>query len=63
MKIKFIEKNKDGNYYVGYEFPAARSINPKASRKANELVVLGVPAAKWKQFCKDNNIKEDSNEL
>ena len=37
MKIKFISRNEDGNYYVGYEFPAARSINPKASRKANEI--------------------------
>ena len=64
MKIKFISRNEDGNYYVGYEFQAKRSINPTTYKKAKELVVLGIPAKKWKQFCEDNGIFwEDSNEV
>ena len=39
--IEFISTNQDGNYYIGYRVTAPRSINAKAERKANELLIYG----------------------
>lgn len=57
MDVLFISQNKDGNYYIGFGIPAKRNINPKADRKAQEVIILGVPKEKMTQFCADNDIK------
>lgn len=39
MKVKFISKNKDGNYYVGYTIPVQRGMG---HQKVEELIVIGM---------------------
>ena len=41
-----INRNKDGNYYFIYRVEAPRSINPGAKRKADEILIVGVPQNK-----------------
>lgn len=57
MDILFIAENKDGNYYITFGIPAKRSINPKADRKAQEIIILGVPKEKMSDFCAKIGIK------
>lgn len=57
MKIKFISKNKNGDFYVGYIIPVQRGIKGKTRSKVNELIIVGVPKAEMPKFCRDHNIK------
>lgn len=56
MQLEFISRNKDGNYYVGYKIVVQRGIKGKTRSKANELIIIGVPKSKFKEFCKEHDI-------
>ena len=56
MIIRQISQNKNGDYYVIYELTANRSICPSANRKANEILIIGIPKDRFKDFCKQHNI-------
>ena len=49
-KLREINRNSNGDYYFIYEVEAPRSVNPKAKRKANELLIVGVPKAKLENY-------------
>ena len=53
MKLKFISKNKDGNYYVGYTIPVKRGMG---HQKVEELILIGMNKEKFGDFCKKHNI-------
>lgn len=55
--LAFISENKDGNFYVGYKVIAPRSINAKANRKAEELLIVGIPKAKFPKYCLEHDIE------
>ena len=55
--VLFISQNKNGDFYVGIKVVNNRGINPKAKRKADELLIIGVPKAKISEFCAAHNIK------
>lgn len=59
MIIRQISQNKNGDYYVIYELTANRSICPSANRKANEVLIIGVPKAKWPEFTKKHHLMEE----
>lgn len=56
MKIEFISKNKDDNYYIGYKIPVKRGIKGKTKETVNELIIIGINKNKFKDFCKTHNI-------
>ena len=53
MKIKFISKNKDGNYYIGYTIPVQRGMG---HQKVEELIIIGMHKDEFPRFCKEHNI-------
>ena len=42
-----INRNANGDYYFIYSVVAPRSINPKAKRTANEVLIVGVHKRSW----------------
>lgn len=50
--LVFISTNKDGNFYFGFKIVAPRSINAKAKRSADELLIVGVPKSKIQSYLK-----------
>ena len=59
-RLQFISTNENGDYYFGFRIGAPRSINPKAKRKADELIIVGVPKCKLKKFLR-GLLDEDNN--
>ena len=59
MRIKFITRNKNGDYYVGYTIPVKRGIKGKDKAIVDELLIMGVPKSKWPEFAKIHHIPED----
>lgn len=45
-------RNENGDYYFIYKVEAPRAINPKAKRKAREVIIVGVPKAKLVSYLK-----------
>lgn len=48
--------NKNGDAYFIFEVKASRAINPKAKRKADELLIVGVPKKHINDYCKELGI-------
>ena len=57
MNLKFISKNKDGNYYIGYTIPVKRGIKGKTKAVVEELIIIGMNKNKFNDFCIKHNIK------
>lgn len=55
--IKFISKNKDGNYYIGYSVNAPRGMHGKDKGHVEELIIVGMNKSKFKDFCKREGIE------
>ena len=55
MELQFISKNKDGNYYAVYRTDVKRGIHGKDTH-ASELIIIGIPKTKIKDFCASHNI-------
>lgn len=62
MEIAFINKNKNGDYYVGYKIKAKREIKGKKGSTADELIIVGIPKDKIKDFCKKQHIEIKESE-
>ena len=56
IKIEFISRNKDGNWYVGYKTKVQRGIKGKSRSKVDELLIIGIPDKKFDKWCKEHNI-------
>lgn len=56
MKLEFISKNKDGNYYIGYRVPVKRGIRGKEDT-VDELVIIGMPKDRMEAFCQKHGIE------
>jgi len=55
-ELQYITKNKDGNYYAIYKVKVQRGIKGKTKSKVDELLIVGIPKSKFKDFCKKHNI-------
>ena len=51
MKIKWISKNDNGDFYVGYTVSVQRGIRGKTKGKVDELLIIGIPKNQFKEFC------------
>jgi len=51
-----INRNHNGDFYVLFRVENARSINPKANRKANEIIILGIPKSYFNNWCINNKL-------
>ena len=56
MKIEFISRNRDGNYYIGFKVPVKRGIRGKTRGKVDELIIVGINQKQFPQWCKEHNI-------
>lgn len=59
MKLKFISKNKDGNYYVGFIVPVQRGIKGKTKSKVDEVMIIGIHRDYFPKWAKEHGIKEE----
>lgn len=50
MELLCVSKNKDGNYYFIYHVDAKRGIRRKGHPTEKELIIVGVPKEKAKEF-------------
>ena len=52
-----VQVSFDGQHlYVIYKVVAPRSINAKANRKANEVLIVGIPPANQNKWCLQHGI-------
>ena len=51
MKIQWISANENGDFYVGYKVNVTRGIRGKTKGKVDEVLIVGVPKAKFNDFC------------
>lgn len=56
MKIEFIVQNENGDYYVGYKHKVQRGIKGKTRSKVDELLIIGIPKSKFKDYCEKEGI-------
>lgn len=56
MNIKWISKNNNGDYYIGYTVSVTRGIRGKTKGKVDELLIIGLPKAELEGFCNKHNI-------
>ena len=56
MDIKWISKNDNGDYYVGYTVSVTRGIRGKTKGKVDEVLIIGIPRKEMESFCKKHNI-------
>lgn len=57
MKIIQISRNENGDWYVVYQLPGVqRGIKGKTKSKVDEVLIIGVPKAKFNAWCKKNNL-------
>lgn len=62
MKIDFISRNKDGNWYVGYRVKVQRGIKGKNRSKVDELLIVGIPDSKFDAWCKAQGLVVHCND-
>lgn len=56
MDIKWISKNDDGNYYIGYQVEVSRGIRGKTKGKVDEVIIVGLHKSKLKSFCEAHSL-------
>lgn len=49
--LVFIERNKDGNWYVGFRVKVQRGIKGKTKSKVDEIIIVGINNDYFDQFC------------
>lgn len=55
-RVKWISKNQYGDYYVCYEVLVQRGIRGKDKGQVIEVLIVGVPKDKFKEFCQKHDI-------
>ena len=56
MNIKWISKNNNGDFYVGYTVKVSRGIRGKTKSKVDEVLIIGIPKSEMESFCNKHNI-------
>lgn len=51
MKVQWISANENGDFYVGYKVKVTRGIRGKTKGNVDEVLIVGVPKAKFNNFC------------
>ena len=59
MKLLFVSMNKkNGSAYFVYQLDNKRAINPNASRKAQEVLIVGVPKSQVSNYLKKEGLND-----
>ena len=57
LKIISISQNDNGDWYVIYKIPnVARGLHGKSKGHVDEVLILGIPKAKFPAWCEQNGI-------
>lgn len=62
MKIIQISRNENGDWYVLYKLRVQRGIKGKTKSKVDEVLIVGIPQAKFDAWCKKNNLVVHCND-